>query len=146
MRIQRPLFALALAVVVSACGASTADPVAPTRTVAVKHTIAYDINVPDAALAQQLQTQLPSPVLVSPIQAQTTWNFTAAYGAANVYYGPTAPPVGMYDGVGIVVAPVAVAGKATFFGFDWPGVTSGYPSTDEWQWTGRFVYTPARGR
>lgn len=123
-------------------------PSAPSHssTVRVSHELNYDINVPDPVLAQTLQTQLPAPVHVPPIQAQTTWNFTAAYGAANVYYGPSAPPQGVYRGVGIVVAPLAVAGKETFLGFEWPQVTGGYPSTDEWVWAGRFVYTPVAPR
>jgi hypothetical protein len=147
-------FSLSLSVFLVGCSNSPTAPTAapvpvPTIGDAASTTsdLSYAINIPDAAVAQQLIAAYPHGVRVGPIAAQTTWNETLAYGAANVYYGPTAPPTGLYAWTGIVVAPLAVAGVDTFWASDWPdqyGQPLGNVALDvRYIWVGRFVYTAA---
>lgn len=132
---------LALLTLVTACGSS--NPVAPTPPAAAAHTITlqYDINIPVPILVQQLQTQFPNGVAVSPIAAQAQWDFRCLYsGSANVYYGPEPPPQGMYQGVGLVIAPADVAGMLTFPATMWPQIAVGEPAGTTYTWLGKFVY------
>ncbi len=110
--------------------------------------IGYEINVPRAELAQQLNAQFPNGVALAPIQAQIQWDFTAEYGTANVYYGPNAPALtanghSAYQGTSIVIAPVQVAGELVFSGSEWPVVAAGLPLTTQFTWLGKFVFAQA---
>lgn len=125
------------AITVWGCG-TVPSPVSPTPVVERQAEVDYDINVPSPQLAASLRFQYPNGVHVSPLDAQRQWDYTAAYGGSpNVYYGETAPAC-EYLGVGIVVAPHAVAGLATFHAGDWPGL--GWEPGVTYVWVGRFVY------
>ncbi len=103
--------------------------------------LSYDINIPSASVAFDLKALYPTGIHTTPLDAQAHWNYTATYqGSPNVYYGPTAPHC-EYPGVGIVVAPVRVAGMFTFTAADWPGI--GLDPGVTYTWLGRFVYTAA---
>ncbi len=123
-------------------GCSHANPIAPTEAVAPSATvIQYDINIPDAITAERLVTLNPAGVAIPPIQAQIDWDYSAYYaGAANVYYGPLAPPSGHYLQTGIVVAPSTVASEERFTGAEWPALYGSTP-TQQFTWLGRFKYT-----
>ena len=108
--------------------------------VVTPQSITYAINIPDPIKARALVDAYPNGVLEAPRQAQNDWNYTATYlGSPNVYYGELAPPNCTYPGVGIVVAPQAVASVETFTSLDWPNI--GLEPNVTYQWLGRFVYT-----
>ena len=108
--------------------------------VVAPQSITYAINIPDPIKARALVGAYPNGVLEAPRQAQNDWNYTATYlGSPNVYYGELAPPNCTYPGVGIVVAPQAVASVETFTSLDWPGI--GLEPGITYQWLGRFGYT-----
>lgn len=122
-----PMLALTLATI--ACGH---NPTGPSEAPAPQ-VIQYAINVPTVALQQQFNGEYPNGVSMPPIQAQNIWDFRDAFGGApNVYFGPTAPSFGSYNGIGIVVAPVAAASKQTWTAADWPAIGAG-------TWLGRFA-------
>ncbi len=136
----RKLLALVfLALPLAACSldkSPTAPSVAPTVSV-----IAYDINLPYVLGGVEENWRYPNGVEMPPAQAQSSWDYRDAFGGApNVYYGPIAPPAGMYQGVGIVVAPTAVSDVETFTHADWPVC----PATCKW--VGRFVYAMQASR
>lgn len=136
------VFLVALAVALSACG-TKGGVLAPTPALLTPRIdLAFDINIPDSDYVKNLQRASPNGVYMAPLDAQRDYNYTAAYGAANVYYGPSAPPQGMYKGVGIVVAPIEIAALAVFPAASWPALR-GVPGS-EYAWLGRFVYTPTR--
>lgn len=149
MRAVQSFTVVLVALLASACSQSS-SPTAPAP-VPAAHAAAtvlqYDINVPNPITVQELQTQFPNGVSVSPIAAQLEWNFTCEYaGSPNVYFGPTPPPAGMYGGAGIVVAPTSVANELTFTAAEWPQIAVGMPPTATFTWLGRFVLaTPAHG-
>ena len=138
---MRTLTLALVAALAMACGHS-ASPIAPSvPDVPTAIVITYAINIPNALLASQLQQQYPTGVAVSPIEAQGVWNYTCEYeGAPNVYYGPTAPPTGVYRGVGILSAPGNAAAHETFTGADWPAINIGYAPSQPYRWTGLFTY------
>lgn len=101
-------------------------------------TIGYDINIPDVRVVNDLKGHYPEGFEGTPLEAQTRWNYTAAYrGTPNVYYGEVSPRC-EYRLVGIVVAPFRVAGMQQFTSKDWPGPLE--PGIT-YSWLGRFVYT-----
>ena len=131
---------LALAALASvACGQ---NPAAPSAKAPPIYDLDYAINVPDIAVAYLFQQQYPNGVRVPPIQAQLTWNYTAAYGGSpNVYYGPLGGDAAQYASASIIIAPVEVANEETFYASDWPVMAAGVPAGTRYQWVGRFVYT-----
>ena len=140
-RIAGVLVALA-AVVTVGCGASALAPSAPVVAVAPTP-ITYAIHLPNPQLIAALKLQYPDGVLGSPIDAQVRWDYTAYYsGSPNVYGGPTVPLLAnlIYNGVGILTCPIAVAAKATFLGSEWGAMAS---ATATYQWVGRFDYAAA---
>lgn len=144
---RKPLSLGMLIAVLSATNACTKTQamLAPTPTpvnVMTRLDLAYEINLPTVAMAQSLIAQYPNGIRMAPLYAQQEWNYIQVYGGANVYYGPTAPPEGMYRGVGIVVAPVQVASMAVFPASLWPVLGGG--SNTEYAWLGRFVYAAVR--
>ena len=126
------------ALALTGCSAMKGGPTSPTITPPITPPVevfSYDINLPCSLCVQVENTTYPSGFPASPAEAQSTFNYSGAYGGApNVYYGPIAPPDGMYAGVGIVVAPTAVSDEETFTHAEWPVC----PSTC--RWVGRFVY------
>ena len=138
---MRTLTLALVAALAMACGHS-ASPIAPSvPDVPTAIVITYAINIPIPLTASQLQQQYPTGVAVSPIEAQGVWNYTCEYeGAPSVYYGPTAPPTGVYRGVGILSAPGNAAAHETFTGSDWPAINIGYAPSQPYRWTGLFTY------
>jgi hypothetical protein len=124
---------LSIAMLCGACASAPAHP-APVPD-AAPVAIQYAINIPSAVIANQLNGQYPNGVTLSPIEAQRKFDFTSTYHTPNVYYGIQAPPPGAYIGVGIVVAPLLAASKATFTSADWPGICASTCT-----WLGRFAY------
>lgn len=139
--ITRTFAVLLLLAATSACSQGV-NPLAPTVSPAeTPKVITYAINIPDADLARKLQAQFPDGIAVPPIVAQVEYDFTSTYHGSNVYYGPNAPQPGAYVGVGIVVAPTAVADRLNFTAADWPAMAVGLPSDTPFSWLGRFVFT-----
>lgn len=137
----------AIVALLSICCSHQGSLVAPEPiTVPQTIVITYAINIPIPLMSAQLQQQYPTGVAVSPIEAQGVWNYTCEYaGTPNVYWGPTAPPSGVYTGVGILSAPANAAAHETFTGADWPAINVGYASTQPYRWTGLFAYARPAG-
>lgn len=120
-------------------GCSSKGSLGPTSPSPTPIEVTYAINVPDANFASKMSTQFPDGYLQPPVEAQRVFDFRSTYwGAPNVYYGETAPPQTDYYGVGITVAPLAVASKETFYGREWQPF-SNRPDT-LFEWVGRFAY------
>lgn len=137
---MRVLILALVALLSIACSQSSTQPTAvPTAPQPVA--ITYAINIPIPVIAQQLTTQYPNGVSMAPLDAQRAYDYTCQYqGAPNVYWGPVAPPSGIYTNVGILVAPADAASKLTFTGADWPAINTGHPATQPYTWTGLFAY------
>lgn len=134
------VLAVVAAVSMAACAGSGNNLAGPSTVSVAKQVrpMAFDINIPDPALAVRLRGQYPDGVQMSPLQAQRTWDYTSAYGGSpNVYFGETSPKC-EYIRAGIVVAPRAVAGADTFTSLDWPGI--GLVPGDTYRWVGRFAF------
>lgn len=138
-RTNRAAVAALVVLITSACGT---NPLAPTPPVAPSPVVMqYDINVPEQVLTQQLQVQYPHGISMSPIAAQLKFDYTCQYqGAPNVYWGPVAPPPGVYRGGGIVVAPANAADQLIFTASDWPQIAVGLAPDTKFTWLGHFVY------
>lgn len=135
---------LLLALLATACSQmSPVSPTPPAVAAAAPVAISYAINLPDQRLVQQLQTQYPDGIAMAPIAAQIAYDYTSIYGASNVYFGPMAPPDGMYTRLGIVVAPVDAARVLIFPASAWPQISRGLPADARLTWIGRFVYVAA---
>lgn len=137
---------LVVAALASACSSPSNSPLAPTATSAVSTTLDLDyaINVPDLLTEQALAAAHPDGVRVSPVAAQTTWNYTSTYGSPNAYWGPLAPADGTFILTGVAIAPPAVAQEASFLGSEWPALYGN--SQQRYAWVGRFVYAIPRSR
>ncbi len=134
--------AILLAGLATACGSSATAPTATVVPETVKRVaMAYEINLVSAVIVNQLNAQYPSGVQLSPVEAQQQFDERSIYGAPNVYYGESAPPVGSYAGTSIVIAPLTAASKETFAARDWPGLQ--LDATAEYYWVGRFVFAQA---
>lgn len=97
--------------------------------------VGYDINIPNIQTVLDLQRRYPGGTSMPPLTAQNTFDYTHEYGGSpNVYFGEVAPKC-EYILVGIVVAPLGVAGMQTFTSRDWPVMEPGYT----YEWHGRFV-------
>lgn len=149
MRTYISTAAFVAAIISTACSGNTLS--GPTAAPAAKQAAAvvmtYAINVPETIWTQELQTAHPNGVALSPIAAQIQWDFSCEYaGAANVYYGPTAPPgAGAYAGTSIVIAPATVADELTFTAAEWPVLAAAYPAGTTFTWLGHFVYAAPSG-
>lgn len=132
---------LLLAVAATACAGPA--PLAPARANGPDVIdITYAINIPNPVTVQALVAQFPNGVRTPPTEAQRVWNYTANYGGTpNVYFGAMAPPLGTYVGVGIVVAPLAIASKEHFQASEWPDAYGQSRPNTAYEWLGRFVYT-----
>ncbi|HYM22016.1 MAG TPA: hypothetical protein VEU08_02370 [Vicinamibacterales bacterium] len=115
--------ALLVGLLLGACAACAPASLSPSPTPAADVVvIQYAINVPAGVIETALNGEFPRGVSVAPVDAQRRWDFTSTYGAPNVYWGVQAPPIGTYNDVAIVVAPLAAASKLTFTKSDWPNV------------------------
>jgi hypothetical protein len=104
--------------------------------------MAYAINVPVLADLQVYRSQFPGGVRLSPIAAQSRWDYTRAYGGSpNVYYGNTAPKCQNYFWTSIVIAPYGAASKDAFTSVDWPN--AGLDQGVTYAWSGYFTYSRA---
>lgn len=131
--------AVLIAALVSLACSSPASMPSSVKAAPVFRDMDYDINIPFPGIAHVLQSDYPNGIRIAPMEAQRAYDYTAAYlGTPNVYFGETAPQC-QYPGVGIVVAPRAVASVAQFGARDWPGLTLDAGVT--YVWVGRFVYT-----
>lgn len=127
-----------------ACATPTTPSATPAQVPPIPLT--YAINVPTLAIATAALVQYPNGIHLAPVAAQAQYDYSAVYGAPNVYYGPAAPTTAIYRGVGIVVAPLAIASVPTFAASDWPDASGqpfgGSAPTQQYVWLGRFVFTP----
>lgn len=136
-------FAIGLlaALVTANCGGNNAlapsaveapAPKAPTQ-------ISYDINLPDQQMVANMTSAYPNGVTdMTPVQAQAKFDYTQYYGTPNVYAGPVMPNVDLnvYQGIGILIAPLAVASKMTFLGSEWGAMEN---KSATYSWIGHFT-------
>ncbi|HYM24966.1 MAG TPA: hypothetical protein VEU08_17235 [Vicinamibacterales bacterium] len=123
-----------------ACGSSPA-PTAPSAPARRSEQITYAINVPSVVFLEQLRAQFPNGFAQPPLVAQHAFDYTEAYhGSPNVYLPPGTSSTS-YHGVGILIAPLNVAGMTTFTAADWPD--SGLQPNTDYSWIGQFDYASA---
>ena len=125
---MKTLTALLALITIGCTGRTFTAPTPPVTSPEVT-VIQYAINIPSGAQTTILTGQYPHGVELCPVDAQATFNFTATYGTPNVYYGVQAPPLGSYNNVGIVVAPLAAASRYEFTNAEYPGIC---PNTCRW--------------
>ena len=137
--------AILVALFTVGCGSSPVAPSTPPTD------LTYAINLPGLVEVQSLLVQYPNGLHLSPVDAQTLYDRRAFYGGTpNVYAGAVTPTAWIggnpYHGVGVVIAPFAVASVPIFKSTDWPDSNgqpfSGNPTT-RFAWLGRFVYVPS---
>jgi hypothetical protein len=135
-------FGLIVASLNIACagGSTSASPI-PTASPRAITQMSFAINVPEVALVNEMNNQNPNGVKMSPVEAQSRWDYTSYYnGSPNVYLGEVGPAVqASYGGVGIVVAPYAIASRGTFNCSELSSTM--YPDPKEvCEWVGHFAF------